>query len=111
MIKIFDKIISLDQEIGNRRCILTKDEYQWILITGPPDADDEYIYKSGKRYFYTKFETFLERFLQKRFRALLTNWDEKRVLKALDMAMEESRELGRLLDEKTQGLIKRSWKD
>jgi hypothetical protein len=107
MIKILDKIISLDQEIGNRRCILTKDEYQWILITAPPDADDEYVFKNGKRYFYRKFEEFLQRFLQKRFRALLTNWDEKRVMKALDMALKETLEIGQLLDEKTDGLLKK----
>jgi len=107
MIKVLDKIISLDQQTGNRRCIVTKDEYQWILITAPPDADDEYIYKNGKRYYYRKFEEFLQRFIQKRFRALLTNWDEKRVLKALDMALEETREIGQSLDEKTSELLKK----
>jgi len=107
MIKVLDKIISLDQQTGNRRCIVTKDEYQWILITAPPDADDEYIYKNGKRYYYRKFEEFLQRFIQKRFRALLPNWDEKRVLKALDMALEETREIGQSLDEKTSELLKK----
>ena len=40
MIKLLDKVTTINSKVGERRCILTKDEHQWILITGAPHATE-----------------------------------------------------------------------
>jgi len=107
MIKLLDRVIEIGQDAGSRRCVLTKDEHNWILITAPSDADDDYLIRAGKRYFYSSFEEFLSKFLMRRFRALLTKFDDKRVLQALSMSLEEVRHIGRMLDQNAASLLEK----
>ena len=105
MIKLLDKVITIDQKGGERRCVLTKDKYNWILITAPPDATDEYISENGDRYFYKDIEAFLTSLLLKRFRALVRHWDEDRVINAVNTAKDEVVSLAHELEENMEGLL------
>lgn len=105
MIKLLDKKITLNSNVGSRRCILTKDEHQWILITGPPHATEEQMIKRGTRYFYQDIEAFLTALLFKRFRALVDDWDENKVINAVNMAKTEVIAVGREVESNTKGLL------
>jgi hypothetical protein len=105
MIKLLDKKITLNSDVGSRRCILTKDEHQWILITGPPHVTEEQMIKRGTRYFYKDVEAFLTALLFKRFRALVDDWDENKVINAVNMAKTEVIAVGREVEANTKGLL------
>jgi hypothetical protein len=105
MLKILDKTIIVNSNVGKRRCILTKDEHQWILITGPPHSTEEAMIKRGERYFYKDIEAFLTALLFKRFRALVDDWDENKVINAINMAKAEVIAVGREVEANTKGLF------
>jgi len=105
MIKLLDKVITVDQKTGERRCVLTKDKHNWILITAPPDATDEYISENGDRYFYKDIQAFLTSLLFKRFRALVRHWDENRVINAIAMAKDEVINIAKEVEDNVRGAV------
>ena len=105
MIKLLDKEITINSKVGKRRCILTKDEHQWILITGAPHATEAQMIKRGTRYFYKDIEAFLTALLFKRFRALVDDWDENKVINAVNIAKAEVIAIGREVEANTKGLL------
>ena len=105
MIKLLDKVTTINSKVGKRRCILTKDEHQWILITGAPHATEDQMIKRGTRYFYQDIEAFLTALLFKRFRALVDDWDENKVINAVNLAKTEVIAIGREVEANMKGLL------
>ena len=105
MIKLLDKVATINSKVGERRCILTKDEHQWILITGPPHASELQMIKRGTRYFYKDIEAFLTALLFKRFRVLVDDWDENKVINAVNLAKTEVIAIANEVEDNVKGLL------
>ena len=65
--------IFYDKIIDERRCLFTKDSYNWIWMHGPKDSSiDTILRNSNNKFFYTSIESMLKNLLEKRFRAHVT---------------------------------------
>ncbi len=105
MNKLLDKVIDINATSTKRRCILTKEKYSWVLITGPADSTEEYMISNGDRYFYSDIQAFLTSLLFKRFRALVDDWDEDRLIDHIEIAKTEVIEVAHEVEANMKGLL------
>ena len=104
---IKDNII-YNKVIGKNRYLLSKDKYSWIWTYGSKESSVDNLCKNqSNREYYTSFQSMLPNVFEKRFRANMTKFTRKSILKAISDAYRDILDISSTLDKVTWGVLDR----
>ena len=94
--------------IGKNRYLLSKDKYSWIWTYGSKESSvDNICKKTNNREYYTSFLSMLPNVFEKRFRAHMTKFTRKSILKAISDAYRDILDISSTLDKVTWRVLDR----